>query len=91
MEKNIRLLSLGTALILSGLLVIVVNIGSQVSAQETAVDVAKLKQILNATRTAIEANDMPGAMTQLDLAEGQLGGGSNMTESSNMTNATMTG
>jgi hypothetical protein len=91
MEKNTRLLALGTALILSGLLGIVVNIGSQVSAQDTAVDVENLKQILNATRTAIEANDIPGALTQLDLAEVQLSGGSNTTDSSNMTNATMTG
>ena len=90
MGKNTILLTLGIALILSGLLVAVVNISSQVSAQETPVDVENLKQILNATGTAIEANDIPGALTQLDLAEEQLGGGSNMTNSSNMTNATMT-
>ena len=91
MGKNNILLTLGTALILSGLLVAVVNISSQVSAQETAVDIKNLKVILNATRTAIEANDIPGALTQLDLAEEQLSGGSNMTDSSNMTNATMAG
>ena len=90
MEKNTIRLTLGIALILSGLLVVVVNISSQVSAQEVPVDVENLKQILNATRTAIEANDIPGALTQLDLAEEQLTGGSNVTNSSNMTNATMT-
>jgi hypothetical protein len=90
MGKNTIRLTLGIALILSGLLVVVVNISSQVSAQEAPVDVENLKQILNATRTAIEANDIPGALTQLDLAEEQLTGGSNVTNSSNMTNATMT-
>jgi hypothetical protein len=90
MGKNTIRLTLGIALILSGLLVVVVNISSQVSAQEAPVDVENLKQILNATRTAIEANDIPGALTQLDLAEEQLTGGSNATNSSNMTNATMT-
>ena len=90
MGKNTILLTLGIALILSGLLVAVANISSQVSAQETPVDVENLKQILNSTRTAIEANDIPGALTQLDLAEEQITGGSNMTNSSNMTNATMT-
>jgi hypothetical protein len=90
MGKNTIRLTLGIALILSGLLVVVVNISSQVSAQEAPVDVENLKQILNATRTAIEANDIPGALTQLDLAEEQLTGGSNVTTSSNMTNATMT-
>jgi hypothetical protein len=91
MGKNTILLTLGTALILSSLLVAGVNISSQVSAQETTVDIENLKLILNATRTAIEANDIPGALTQLDLAEEQLSGGSNMTDSSNMTNATMAG
>jgi hypothetical protein len=90
MGKNTIRLTLGIALILSGLLVVVVNISSQVSAQEAPVDVENLKKILNATRTAIEANDIPGALTQLDLAEEQLTGGSNVTTSSNMTNATMT-
>ena len=90
MGKNTIRLTLGIALILSGLLVVVVNISSQVSAQEAPVDVENLKKILNATRTAIEANDIPGALTQLDLAEEQLIGGSNVTTSSNMTNATMT-
>ncbi len=90
MGKNTIRLTLGVALILSGLLVVVVNISSQVSAQEAPVDVENLKKILNATRTAIEANDIPGALTQLDLAEEQLTGGSNVTTSSNMTNATMT-
>ena len=90
MGKNTIRLTLGVALILSGLLVVVVNISSQVSAQEAPVDVENLKKILNATRTAIEANDIPGALTQLDLAEEQLTGGSNGTTSSNMTNATMT-
>ncbi|MGC2432065.1 MAG: hypothetical protein WA393_13590 [Nitrososphaeraceae archaeon] len=41
---------------------------------------------MNETRMALEANDDPGAMTQLDLAEGLLSGGSNMTAESNMTN-----
>ena len=40
---------------------------------------------------ALEANDDPGAMTQLDLAEEMLSGGSNMTAESNMTEAIVTG
>jgi hypothetical protein len=64
--------------------------GGQVYAQGTEVDVEKLKQILNSTRTAIEANDLPGALTQLDLAEEMLSGGGNMTAAGNMTNTTTT-
>jgi hypothetical protein len=86
MKKNTKLVALGAALILSGILVTTVSLSSQVSAQGSTVDVEKLKQILNETRMAIEANDDPGALTQLDLAEGMLSGGSNMTVESNMTN-----
>jgi hypothetical protein len=50
---------------------------SQASAQEPKLDLDKLKQILNETRSAIEANDDPGALTQLDLADQLLSG--NMT------------
>ena len=85
------MVALGAALILSGILVTAVSLSSQVSAQGSTVDFEKLKQILNETRMAIEANDDPGALTQLDLAEGMLSGGSNMTAESNMTEAIVTG
>ncbi len=89
MKKNTKLVALGAALIVSGILVTTVSLSSSlVSAQGSTVDVEKLKQILNETRMALEANDDPGAMTQLDLAEGMLSGGSNMTAESNMTNTT---
>ncbi|HEY7109257.1 MAG TPA: hypothetical protein VH415_07520 [Nitrososphaeraceae archaeon] len=89
MVKYTRLIPVGTALILSA--IFIANIGTQGFAQQTAVDIEKLKQILNATRTAIDANDIPGALTQLDLADGQLGGGGNRTGSTNMTNTSMVG
>lgn len=79
---------MGAALILSGMVISVVSLGDQLYAQGTEVDVEKLKQILNETRTAIEANDDPGALTQLDLADEVLSGNSNMSASSNMTNTT---
>ena len=88
MKKSTKLLALGAALILSGVAIPVVSLGGQVYAQGTEVDVEKLKQILNETRTAIEANDNPGALTQLDLADEVLGGDSNISASSNMTNTT---
>ena len=93
MKKSTKLVALGAALILSGILVTTLSLSSQVSvsAQGSTVDVEKLKQILNETRMAIEANDDPGALTQLDLAEGVLSGGSNMTTESNMTEAIVTG
>jgi hypothetical protein len=93
MKKSTKLVALGAALILSGILVTTLSLSSQVSvsAQGSTVDVEKLKQILNETRMAIEANDDPGALTQLDLAEGMLGGGSNTTAESNMTEAIVTG
>lgn len=84
-------MALGAALIFSGILVGGISLSSQASAQGSTVDVEKLKQILNETRMAIEANDDPGALTQLDLAEGMLSGGSNMTAESNMTEAIVTG
>jgi len=86
MKKSTKLVALGAALIFSGILVGGISLSSQTSAQGSTVDVEKLKQILNETRMAIEANDDPGALTQLDLAEGMLSGGSNMTVESNMTN-----
>ena len=91
MKKSTKLVALGAALILSGILVTTLSLSSQVSAQGSTVDVEKLKQILNETRMTIEANDDPGALTQLDLAEGMLSGGSNMTAESNMTEAIVTG
>ena len=92
MKKSTKLVALGAAIILSGILVTAVSLSSsQVFAQGSTVDVEKLKQILNETRMAIEANDDPGALTQLDLAEGMLSGGSNMTAESNMTEAIVTG
>ena len=91
MKKSTELVALGAALILSGILVTTLSLSSQVSAQGSTVDVEKLKQILNETRVAIEANDDPGALTQLDLAEGMLSDGSNTTAESNMTEAIVTG
>jgi hypothetical protein len=86
MKKSTKLVALGAALIFSGILVGGISLSSQASAQGSTVDIEKLKQILNETRMPIEANDDPGALTQLDLAEGMLSGGSNMTAESNMTN-----
>lgn len=86
MKKSTKLVALCAALILSGILVTTLSLSSLVFAQGSTVDVEKLKQILNETRMALEANDDPGALTQLDLAEGMLSGGSNMTAESNMTN-----
>ncbi len=57
-------------------------------AHGTEVDVEKPKQIWNETRTAIESNDDPGALTQLDLADEVISGDSNMSASINMTNTT---
>lgn len=88
MKKSTKLLALGAALIFSGMVIPVVSLGGQVYALGTEIDVEKLKQILNETRTALEANDDPGALTQLDLADEMLSGGSNMTASSNMSNTT---
>ena len=84
--KKSTMVTLGAALILSGMLVSVVNLNSKVAAQEPKIDIEKLKQVLNETRMALEANDDPGAMTQLDLADAVLNG--NMTSGSNMTNTT---
>ena len=42
--------------------------------QGTEVNVEKPPQILNETRTAIEANNDPGALSQLDLADDVLSG-----------------
>jgi hypothetical protein len=72
---------------LLGIISLIVSSGGHVFAQGPAVDVGKLKQILNATRMAIEAYDMPGATTQLDMAEQVLTGGANMTVAANMTSA----
>ena len=91
MKKSRKLVALGAALILSGVLAVGISLSNHTSAQGSTVDVEKLKQILNETRMAIEANDDPGALTQLDLAEGMLNGGSNMTAESNMTEAIVTG
>ena len=91
MKKSTKLVALGAALIFSGILVEGISLSSQASDQGSTVDIEKLKQILNETRMAIEANDDPGALTQLDLAEGMLSGGSNMTAESNMTEAIVTG
>ena len=68
------------------MLVSVVNLNSKVAAQEPKIDTEKLKQILNETHMTLEANDDPGTMTQLDLANAVLNG--NMTSASNMTNTT---
>ena len=57
--KKSTMVTLGAALILSGMLVSVVNLNSKVAAQEPKIDIEKLKQILNETRMALEANDDP--------------------------------
>jgi hypothetical protein len=49
------------------------------------VNIDKLKEVLNATRTSIEAYDLAGALTQVDLAEQLLSGEGNMTTAANMT------
>jgi hypothetical protein len=69
-------------MVLLGMFLVTISMNSQTYAQGSSVDVDKLKQILNATRTALEANDIPGALTQLDMAEG------NLTSTANMTNST---
>jgi hypothetical protein len=56
--------------------------------QGTEVNVEKPPQILNETRTAIEANNDPGALSQLDLADEVLSGDSKISASSNMINTT---
>jgi len=91
-QNNPKFVSLGAALIVTAMVatVLVSGFSASVIAQGTSVDTEKLKQILNATRTALEANDLPGALTQLDLAEQQLSGGGNITTGSNMTNTTTT-
>ena len=94
MNKNsLKFVSLGGALIITAMVatVVVSGFSASVFAQGTSVDTEKLKQILNSTRTAIEANDLPGALTQLDLADEMLSGGGNMTGASNMTNTTTSG
>lgn len=91
-QNNPKFVSLGASLIVTAMVatVLVSGFSASVIAQGTSVDTEKLKQILNATRTALEANDLPGALTQLDLAEQQLSGGGNITTGSNMTNTTTT-
>lgn len=69
-------------MVILGMFLVVISMSSQTYAQGSSVDVDRLKQILNATRTALEANDIPGALIQLDNAEG------NLTSTTNMTNST---
>jgi hypothetical protein len=88
MKNSNMFIAFGAAMVLSGILAVTLNIAGQVYAQGTPVDVEKMKQILNATRTAIESYDMPGALTQLDMAEQMLSGGGNATTGANMTNST---
>ena len=66
----------------------VVSLGGQMFAHGIEVDVEKPKQIWNETRTAIEANDDPGALSQLNLADDVLSGDSIISASSNMINST---
>ena len=84
MNKSTNLVKLGTVLMM-GTVLMVVGTSSQAIAQETSVNIGKLKEVLNATRTAIEAYDLAGALTQVDLAEQVLSGGVNMTTATNMT------
>jgi|GEM_PF-2973743 hypothetical protein len=85
MKKSTRLVALGAALVLSGIFVTALSL-SHASAQDQKIDLEKLKQILNETRNAIEANDDPGALTQLDMADQLLSG--NTTAGANTTNTT---
>jgi hypothetical protein len=84
MNKSTNLVKLGTAFMI-GTVLMVVGTTSQAIAQETSVNIGKLKEVLNATRTAIEAYDLAGALTQVDLAEQLLSGEGNMTTAANMT------
>lgn len=84
MNKSTNLVKLGTALMI-GTLLMVVGTSSQAIALQTSVNIGKLKEVLNATRTAIEAYDLAGALTQVDLAEQVLSGEVNMTTAANMT------
>jgi hypothetical protein len=84
MNKSTTLVKLGTAFMI-GTVLMVVGTTSQAIAQETSVNIGKLKEVLNATRTAIEAYDLAGALSQVDLAEQLLSGGGNMTTAANMT------
>ncbi len=84
MNKNIKYVTLSVAIILLGTLMAAITLSNQVSAQESKIDLEKLKQILNETRAALEANDDPGALTQLDLADQLLSG--NMTAGTNASN-----
>jgi hypothetical protein len=63
MKKSTKLVALGAALILSGILVTTLSLSSQVSAQGSTVDVEKLKQILNESRMAIELARSPSLLT----------------------------
>ena len=90
MEKN-KLLPLGVALIVPGILVTVIILGSQAYAQETKIDLEKLKQILNETRAPLEANDDPGALTQLDLADQLLNDSMSVSTNTTNTEAIVTG
>jgi len=90
METITKLVSLSVVLILSGTLVTLVGLNTQASAQAQGMDVGKLKQILNETRAAIEANDDPGALTQLDLAD-QLLSGNKTSGNATSTEAIVTG
>ena len=83
MKNRTKLVALGTVLILSGVLAATIIPSTQVFAQEPKIDVGKLKQILNETRNAIQANDDPGALTQLDMADQLLSG--NITSGTNAT------
>lgn len=85
MKKSTKLVALGAALVLSGIFVSALSL-IQASAQDQKIDLEKLKQILNETRNAIEANDDPGALTQLDMADQLLSG--NTTAGANTTNTT---
>jgi hypothetical protein len=84
MNKSTNLVKLGTALMI-GTVLMLVGTSCQAIAQETSVNIGKLKEALNATRNAIEAYDLAGALSQVDLAEQVLSGEGNMTTAANMT------
>ena len=73
-EKKYEPVSIGGSFNPLRVAISVVSLGGQVYAQGTEVDVEKPKQIWNETRTAIEANDEPGALSQLNLSDDVLSG-----------------
>lgn len=64
MNKSTTLVKLGTAFMI-GTVLMVVGTTSQAIAQETSVNIGKLKEVLNATRTAIRLTIWQGHCLKL--------------------------